>query len=119
MLNWLTKIGVWAVIVANWKLLARLLVIIIAFFLFDGLFKQWLDPTLGFNENIRILILSFSTLIKLGLVVFFVFSLRHILWIEKSKIAIKVDESFKNPPENFKKIENVELMPNLREKDSK
>ena len=43
MWNWLTKIGVWAVIVANWKLLTRLLVIIIAFFLFDGLFKQWLD----------------------------------------------------------------------------
>ena len=115
MFNWLSKIGFGAVIIANWRLLLKITFIIICFFISESIFSRWLDPTLGFERNTRLVILSINTIFTIFLFVWLLLSLKNILWINRSKRAIDVDKSFTNQPNEYSALEDVNLTPSLKD----
>lgn len=117
MFSWLTKIGFGAVIIANWRLLLRILFIVFCYFISESIFARWLDPTLGFEQSTRLLILAMNTVITVSLFIWFLFSIKNILWIKGSKKAIDVDQSFQNQPDEYKALEDVVLTPKLKEEN--
>tara|TARA_B100000287_G_scaffold404189_1_gene426640 strand:+ start:1221 stop:1574 length:354 start_codon:yes stop_codon:yes gene_type:complete len=114
MINWLTRIGFWAVIVANWRLLIKLVFIVLCYFISESLFSRWLDPTLDFQQNTRFTILVMNTIVTILLFIWFLLSIKNILWINKAKKAIEVDKSFKAAPENYTALEDVRKTPKLK-----
>tara|TARA_Y100001980_G_C14156970_1_gene37396 strand:- start:48 stop:410 length:363 start_codon:yes stop_codon:yes gene_type:complete len=115
MFNWLSKIGFGAVIIANWRLLLKITFIIICYFISESIFSRWLDPTLGFERNTRLVILSINTIFTIFLFVWLLLSLKNILWINRSKRAIDVDKSFTNQPNEYSALEDVNLTPSLKD----
>lgn len=114
MFRTLRNIGIMTIILANIKIISRLGILVILFFAIEIIYSKWTAPELNLTQNFLRYTLYGYTLIQVSLVVWFLFSLKNIVWGEKAKKVMEAKKSFEKMPSDYRDILDIDKYPNLK-----
>ena len=113
-MGWLTKIGIAAFISANAKIFFRLSLSISIIFILNLLYSKYEALLLVTNPEKLFIPLYIFTFITITLIIWTLLSFKWFSSIKKSKEVLEIKKSFRNMPEEYKKISDVTKYPKLK-----
>ena len=110
----LTKLGMAAFIGANTKILFRLIVSTLIIFIFNVLYSKYEALLLITNPEKLFIPLYIYTTIIITLIIWTLLSLKSFASFREAEKKLEIKNSFKNKPDEYKKINDVAKYPNLK-----
>lgn len=113
-MKWFKRLGLATLIIANSKILIRLVITCFIIFLMNLIYGKYEAILLITNPNKLFIPLSIYSIISIILVLWMLFSFRSFHSISKSREIIRAKQSFENKPEEYNKISDVKKYPKLK-----
>ena len=115
----LTRLGIAAFIVANAKILFRLVVSSAIILIFNVLYSKYEALLLATNPEKLFIPLYIYTAIVISLIVWTLLSFKWFSSFKEAEKKIEVENSFKDKPDDYEKIQDISRYPKLKtRKDS-
>ena len=114
-----TKLGIAAFIGANSRIFFRLFVTSAIIFICNLLYSKYEDLLLLTDPEKLFIPLYIYTAVVISMIIWTLLSFRWFTTFRESKNKLEIKNSFKNKPDEYKKIIDVSKYPNLRTKTDK
>jgi hypothetical protein len=106
-------IGIMTFIIANGRILIRILLAIVLFFTFELIHSKWAAPELLLTPKTLRIITAIYTFAQLILVFWIVFSLKDFVWGQKAEKIVEARKSFNKLPSKLEDISDIDKFPKL------